>query len=95
MWFHAPGGGEEFGIGVGTLVLALNVTFLSLYTLGCHSFRHAIGGFKDVLSRFPLRMKAYKGSTWCNQRHQRWAWTSLIWVMFTDVYIRLCSMGIW
>ena len=25
----------------------------------------------------------------------RWAWVSLLSVAFSDVYIRLCSMGIW
>jgi hypothetical protein len=34
----------HFGIGLGTLVLALNSTLLTLYTLSCHSFRHLIGG---------------------------------------------------
>jgi hypothetical protein len=24
-----------------------------------------------------------------------WAWISLFWVGFTDVYVRLCAMGIW
>ena len=24
-----------------------------------------------------------------------WAWMSLFWVMFADVYVRLCSMGVW
>jgi hypothetical protein len=24
-----------------------------------------------------------------------WAWTSLVWVAFTDLYIRLCSVGVW
>ncbi len=24
-----------------------------------------------------------------------WAWCSLVWVAFSDIYIRLCSMGIW
>jgi hypothetical protein len=24
-----------------------------------------------------------------------WAWASLFWVAFTDVYVRMCSMGIW
>jgi hypothetical protein len=27
-------------------------------------------------------------------RHQQWAWTSLVWVGFTDFYIRMCSMGV-
>jgi hypothetical protein len=25
----------------------------------------------------------------------RWAWLSLVWVAFSDVFIRLCAMGIW
>jgi len=24
-----------------------------------------------------------------------WAWVSLFWVGFSDLYVRLCSMGIW
>ena len=24
-----------------------------------------------------------------------WAWVSLFWVGFTDLYVRLCAMGIW
>jgi len=24
-----------------------------------------------------------------------WAWFSLVWVGFTDLYVRLVSMGIW
>jgi hypothetical protein len=24
-----------------------------------------------------------------------WAWMSLFWVGFTDLYVRFCSMGIW
>ena len=40
LWFDLPGGGKEFGVGVGTLVLAANVVLLGCYTLGCHSLRH-------------------------------------------------------
>jgi hypothetical protein len=24
-----------------------------------------------------------------------WAWASLFWVAFSDVYVRMCAMGIW
>jgi hypothetical protein len=24
-----------------------------------------------------------------------WAWLSLFWVGFADLYVRLCAMGIW
>src|SRR4029079_9059659 len=39
MWFTDAAGHTSFGIGVGTLVLALNVILLTGYTLGCHSLR--------------------------------------------------------
>jgi hypothetical protein len=29
-----------------------------------------------------------------NRGHPRWAWFSLFCVALTDVYIRLCSMGV-
>jgi hypothetical protein len=24
-----------------------------------------------------------------------WAWLSLVWVAFSDLYVRMCAMGIW
>jgi len=45
MWFDDGNGGKTFGIGLGTLILAINVFLLSGYTLGCHSLRHLVGGF--------------------------------------------------
>ena len=95
MFFDDGAGGTEFGIGVGTLVLALNVILLGGYTFGCHSLRHLIGGRLNLLSRSPARLKAWKGVTWCNVRHQLFAWLSLFWVGFTDFYVRMCSMGVW
>jgi hypothetical protein len=64
-------------------------------SLGCHSLRHLVGGIKDVLSGSPVRKKAYDCVSCLNERHMRFAWFSLFWVGFTDVYVRLCSMGIW
>ena len=48
-------GEKSFGIGVGTLVLAVNVVLLGGYTFGCHSLRHVVGGFMDRLSGAPVR----------------------------------------
>jgi hypothetical protein len=96
LWFTDPATGRtEFGIGVGTLVLAANVTLLAGYTLGCHSMRHVVGGYLDRLSRSPARRLAYDCSSCLNRAHMRWAWTSLFAVAFADLYVRLCSMGIW
>jgi hypothetical protein len=95
LWFTGENGQTEFGVGVGTLVLALNVTFLGLYTFSCHSLRHLIGGAKNILSDKPVRRTAYDCVSCLNTRHMVFAWISLFWVGFTDVYVRLCSMGIW
>jgi hypothetical protein len=95
MWFDAPGGGKEFGIGVGTIILAANVVLLSLYTLGCHAMRHIVGGFKDELSKSPARQVAYDCSSCLNRWHMKWAYASMFSVVFSDVYVRLCSMGVW
>jgi len=95
-WFTSPvTGALEFGVGVGTLVLLVNVILLAAYTLGCHSFRHLIGGRIDQLSARPAWMTLYRGATTLNCRHMRWAWASLIGVAFADIYVRLCSMGVW
>lgn len=96
LWFTDPTTGEtSFGLGVGTLVLAMNATLLGGYTFGCHSFRHLIGGLKDQLSQAPVRKKLYTCCSCLNKHHMNWAWASLFWVMFSDVYVRFCSMGIW
>jgi hypothetical protein len=96
LWFTNPRTGlPEFGIGVGTLVLAANVVLLTGYLFGCHSLRHVAGGCADELSCAPLGLRAYNCVSGLNRKHMLWAWTSLIAVGFADVYVRLCSMGVW
>jgi hypothetical protein len=94
-WFAGPDGATHFGVAVGSLVLTLNVVFLSSYTLGCHSLRHLVGGFLDSISKSPSCAKTYGCVSCLNKRHMLWAWVSLFWVGFTDVYVRLCAMGVW
>jgi len=44
MWFfNRDTGRQNFGIGLGTIVLVVNVILLGGYTLGCHSLRHLVG----------------------------------------------------
>lgn len=96
LWFTDPATGtREFGIGLGTLVLAANVCLLGSYTLGCHSLRHLVGGGLRRLSGRPVRSKAYHCVSKLNRQHMRFAWLSLFSVGFSDVYVRLCSMGVW
>src|SRR5687768_9193585 len=66
LWFPTPDGGYEFGIGVGTLILILNVVLLASYTFGCHSGRHVLGGFKDEVSKNALTSACYNCTTSLN-----------------------------
>jgi hypothetical protein len=96
MWFTDPVTGvESFGIGVGTLVLALNVVLLGGYLFGCHSMRHVVGGCLDQVSRSPFGATTYACVSCLNRGHMAWAWCSLFTVGFSDLYVRLCAMGVW
>ncbi len=87
----------KIGIGLGSIILTINVILIACYTFGCHSFRHLIGGRKDCMSNCGKPSAAlgfWKRASWFNARHMQFAWASLVWVMITDVYVRLCAMGV-
>ncbi|HEY1373897.1 MAG TPA: hypothetical protein VGH50_15600 [Candidatus Binatia bacterium] len=88
---HFPDG---YGVGVGTVVLTLNATLLSLYSLSCHSCRHLCGGHLDSFSKHPGQYGVWKTLTKLNERHMLFAWISLIWVALSDVYVRLLATGV-
>jgi hypothetical protein len=93
--FNDPKTGHAtFGLGIGSLILLINVVLIGGYTFGCHSFRHLVGGVLDTMSRSPARKKAYDCVSCLNRWHPVWAWMSLVWVGLTDGYVRLCSMGV-
>ena len=90
-------GPHHFGFGVGTIVMCLNAYLLGGYTLGCHAFRHLVGGGLDFLrvkKNNPVRFALWRTVTKLNERHMQWALVSMIWVGLTDLYIRLCAMGV-
>ena len=85
------------GLGVGSIILTINVILIACYTFGCHSFRHLIGGRKDCMSncgKSTVALGSWKQASWFNARHMQFAWASLVWVMITDLYVRLLSMGV-
>lgn len=89
--FHFPDG---LGVGVGTLVLLANVSFLSLYSFSCHSCRHLCGGHLDTFHDSPVKYRAWEVVSRLNEHHMLYAWISLIWVALTDLYVRLVAMGV-
>jgi hypothetical protein len=70
--------------------------------------RHLVGGRMNRFACFtcpaagqpPVEQKLPGYYTWrissrFNDNHMLWAWLSLFSVGFTDLYIRLCAMGVW
>jgi hypothetical protein len=84
---------DGFGMGLGTVVLLTNATLLWLYSLSCHSCRHIVGGRLVHFSRHPVRYKAWTFVSKLNARHMQLAWVSLVFVAFTDFYVRLLAAG--
>jgi hypothetical protein len=87
----------RFGIGIGSLIMTVNVCLLSLYTFSCHSLRHLAGGKLDCFSCStfgPPRHSAWRFLSFLNERHMLFAWASLFSVGFTDFYIRMLAAGI-
>ena len=81
-------------MGVGTVIMWINVLFLAGYTFSCHSCRHLCGGSVNVFSKAPARYGLWRFITRLNERHPLFAWLSLFSVGLTDLYIRLLSMGV-
>ena len=95
-FFETADGGYELGVGLGTLVLLLNVVFLSLFTFGCNSLRHLVGGNLDCFTcsrAARTRHGLWRGVSFLNGRHMEWAWISLVSVALADLYVRLCASG--
>jgi len=90
--FHGKDGG--FGIGLGTLIMLVNVVFLWAYTASCHSCRHLIGGRLRHFSKHPTRYWLWTQVSKLNTRHMELAWTTLGTLMVTDAYIALVSAGV-
>ena len=85
--------GQWGHLSVGTLVLFANATFLWLYSLSCHSCRHAIGGKLKHFSKHPLRYKSWTIVSKLNVHHPKFAWVSLIGVALCDLYVRSVATG--
>jgi hypothetical protein len=81
------------GIGLGNLVLLVNVSLLAAYTLSCHSCRHIAGGRLKHFSKHPVRYWTWTQISKLNAKHMQLAWASLIFVCVTDLYVALVASG--
>src|SRR5580658_139088 len=85
--------GQWGHMGLGTLILLVNAALLWLYSLSCHACRHAVGGRLRHFSKHPVRYWLWTQVSRLNAKHMQFAWISLGWVLFTDLYIRLVASG--
>ncbi|MGU3583820.1 hypothetical protein ACLBYD_11630 [Rhodococcus sp. C26F] len=86
--FRGPSG---FGIGLGNLILLINVVLLWGYTLSCHSCRHVTGGRLRHFSKHPVRYRIWTFVSKLNTRHMQFAWITLGTLILTDFYIMLVA----
>jgi len=87
--FHGRDGG--FGIGLGTIIIWINVAMLAGYTLSCHACRHVMGGRLKHFSQHPLRYRMWTLVSKLNGKHGTFAMASLVTVITTDFYIMALS----
>ena len=95
LWFTGPDGTKHFGIGVGSLVLILNPILLGCTPSDAIRSGTWSAGARTCCRDSPVRKKAYDCVCCLNRSHMLWAWISMFYVGFADLYIRLCAMGIW
>jgi hypothetical protein len=85
----------EWGhMGLGSVLMIINVVLIWLYTLSCHSCRHITGGRLRHFSKHPVRYKLWTGVSKLNARHANYAWLSLFSVALVDLYIYLLASGV-
>ena len=86
--------GTGWGMGLGSLIFIVNAVLIWTYTLGCHACRHLCGGGLRRFSGHPGRYAFWrKIVTPLNAHHQLFAWLSLIWIAWTDLYVYLVATG--
>jgi hypothetical protein len=84
---------DGFVVGVGNLVLLVNVVLLWCYTASCHSCRHVMGGRLTHFSKHPVRYRLWTWVSALNTRHAQFAWTTLASLILTDLYVALVASG--
>ncbi|CAN5717578.1 membrane protein [soil metagenome] len=93
--FQSADGPGGFGFGLGNIILVGNVVMLWVYTISCHSCRHAVGGKLKHFSKHPVRYWMWTQVSRLNTRHKLYAWITLGTLMFTDFYVMMVSITGW
>ncbi|MDN5748336.1 MAG: hypothetical protein L0H64_07495 [Pseudonocardia sp.] len=81
------------GVGLGSIILLINIVLLWAYTISCHSCRSIVGGRINNFSKHPARYKSWQFVSRLNTKHMQLAWYTLGTLAFTDFYIMAVSAG--
>jgi hypothetical protein len=95
-FFFDVGGQLQFEVHLGSIVFLINIILLTFYTLSCHTLRYMFGGKSRCFTEAgkpTSRYKIWRFLSKLNCNHSIYAWISLIFVMFTDFYLRLMIWG--
>lgn len=84
--------GNEFGMGIGTILAVLDATTLTLYVSTCHAFRHMMAGRINRQGKISAPIAKFLDKL--NPYHGRFFWLSLTTVWIWDIYVRLMGHGI-
>lgn len=79
------------GLGLGGVIMWVNLVMLTLYTLSCHACRHIVGGRLNNFAKHPWRYRFWTWVSRLNGDHGRYAMISLFTVILTDFYIALLA----
>ena len=81
-------------MGLGTLIMLVNIVLIWLYTLSCHSCRHIVGGRLRHFSKHPVRYQIW---TWVSQAERTATRATpgarLFSVALADLYVYLLATG--
>ena len=73
--------------------MLVNVVFIWLYTLSCHSCRHIVGGRLRHFSKHPVRYRLWTWVSKLNAHHAQLRVVSLFSVALVDLYVYLLATG--
>ncbi|HEX3814637.1 MAG TPA: hypothetical protein VHX59_17530 [Mycobacteriales bacterium] len=83
----------RYGLGLGNIIMLINVLGLWAYTASCHSCRSLMGGRLNHFSKHPIRYRLWTQVTKLNGKHMQLALGTLVTLAVTDGYIALVAAG--
>lgn len=81
----------RYGLGIGNIILLINVVGLWAYTISCHSCRSIMGGRLNHFSKHPIRYKLWGWISWLNGYHMQLALGTLVTLAVADGYVALLA----